>query len=158
MEANKVIHDYSAQRVETPTRSSQANIAVNRNAAQIIRLHGQSAWSRMISNRLDDLNNLEAGWDSYDAVPVRFSTAKFVSEMLEELYFSSLPVPNILPTKSGGLQIEWHRGCDSIEIAVNKPNVASCYVCIEADDVDEEFQARSDYVVIRRHLIRFLGH
>ncbi len=109
-------------------------------------------WSKYIENRFDQLNNLERGWDSYDASPIRYTTAKFVGDMLEALYFDGLKTPVIAPLKSGGIQLEWHRGEDCLEIEVERPNFANCYICIEADDIEDEFRIKSDFSKIREML------
>jgi hypothetical protein len=51
----------------------------------------------------------EAGWDGYDAAPVRACALTDAMKLIRMLP-SSIPVPKIAPEPSGGLTLRWSRG------------------------------------------------
>ena len=64
-------------------------------------------WVDEIIDRLDDVCDLEAGWDGYDGQPIRYSTCDFAKNLLlNQFYSDDLPIPELVPTTVGGLQIE----------------------------------------------------
>jgi hypothetical protein len=67
-------------------------------------------------NRLAELLGLERDWDSYGGLPIQGRIAEYVANMLSTLLASQIPPPSIVPTSSGGLQLEWHRLGSHLEI------------------------------------------
>lgn len=55
----------------------------------------------MFRQRIDSFNNLEKGWDTYDALPVTKTAIQTAHEILEELI--PYNIDRILPTPSGGI-------------------------------------------------------
>ena len=82
----------------------------------------RSEWLRATTNRLSELMRLEKGWDSYSGKPLSPPSAYFSMQLLLEVASDKTPAPHLVPTTSGGLQIEWHRGRRSLEILVRRPN------------------------------------
>lgn len=59
-----------------------------------------------IRRRLDVLKALGPGWDSYGALEVEESACERVMRLVEALP-ASCPAPWVVPTPSGGVQLEW---------------------------------------------------
>jgi hypothetical protein len=67
------------------------------------------------------LGALQNNWDSYGARPIESSIARAAIEFLVDALPPHAPLPTVVPTSWGGIQLEWHcRGVD-LEIAVRSP-------------------------------------
>src|SRR6476469_8907832 len=81
-------------------------------------------WQIEVVNALTQLATLQQGWDSYNAPPLRRDAGHFALEILQSVMRPRTPVPQIVPSSSGGVQLEWHeRGVD-LELHVTAP-----YMC-----------------------------
>lgn len=78
-------------------------------------------WGEAITQKLDELINLEQGWDGYNACPVSFANASFAQALLKEICNADTPPPQIVPGTDGDLQIEWHIQDIDIELHVVQP-------------------------------------
>lgn len=69
--------------------------------------------------RIKSLASLESNWDSYGAVPLQrgavLHAIRLVAAILQN---EDVPLPAIVPTSEGGLQLEWHRGRATLEMEV----------------------------------------
>jgi hypothetical protein len=73
-------------------------------------------WLRPTLESIAPLLKLQAGWDSYGGQPIDQRVVKTAIEVLFSVMADDSPVPAIVPTSSGGLQLEWHRGGSDLEI------------------------------------------
>lgn len=78
-------------------------------------------WGEVITEKLDELINLEQGWDGYNAVPVSFANASFAQALLKEVCHADTPPPQIVPGVDGDLQIEWHIHGIDVELHIVQP-------------------------------------
>jgi hypothetical protein len=78
-------------------------------------------WQAETLARVTALLKMRAGWDSYRALPVRHDAAMFALTILENVMRSSTPSPSVIPSASGGLQLEWHVNDIDLEIHVLEP-------------------------------------
>ena len=69
-----------------------------------------------ISQRIDELRELPADWDSYGAEPVADKAAETAMDVLTGFCLDGVMMPTIVPTSSGGLQAEWHIADADLEI------------------------------------------
>ncbi len=74
-------------------------------------------------DRLHHLGSLAPNWDSYDAVPVQGTAAVEAMRLLAQILTFDVPTPTLVPTSSGGLQLEWHQDEAELELDVH-PNGA----------------------------------
>jgi hypothetical protein len=70
--------------------------------------------------RLDELSNLEAGWDGHKGLPLRSDVKQVVLELLNHPLFLYSPF-DIIPDPNGGVQVEYHEGVLKIELHIEKP-------------------------------------
>jgi hypothetical protein len=125
------------------------NIRLNSDRQDFQERIRKSEWLRQVSLRLDELCALDTGWDGYSSEKVRFSTADFVNQFLQEVYFDGLPTPALVPSADGGIQVEWVEGhANAIEALVDRPNHMECFVAIEGHD-EQEFVCRSDFQLLK---------
>ena len=79
-------------------------------------------WPLRAQNRLSQLMRLNKGWDGYNGKPLAPETAYFAMHVLLQVCTERTPVPHLVPTSNGGVQIEWHKGACSLEIMIRRPN------------------------------------
>jgi hypothetical protein len=76
------------------------------------------AWANPVFQSLVSRWGVEPGWDGHRAVP---TSAVLVARLLTCLQAAMPPgakPPIVTPLYDGGVQAEWHRGDDSLEIVV----------------------------------------
>jgi hypothetical protein len=75
-------------------------------------------WQEVLLREIISLQKLNRGWDSYDAPPISLDAMEFASIVLYNIMQPHTPLPQVVPTSVGGVQLEWHeRGID-LEIHV----------------------------------------
>jgi len=75
-------------------------------------------WQVELLGRIGRLLELPSNWDSYGARPVSRDFLRYALEVLRVIMRPGTPLPALIPTSLGGIQIEWHtRGID-LEIRV----------------------------------------
>lgn len=107
------------------------------------------AWREDLEDRLEELIQLPEGWDGYDGRPVSFANAVFALGMLERLYMSAAPPPELVPGYNGDLQAEWHVGGVDIELHVRAPNDVHAWRVTPATGIDgEEIPLTNDFTIV----------
>jgi hypothetical protein len=71
-------------------------------------------------SRIRTLAQLESNWDSYNGVPLQASAVLHAVHLLGAIFqYDDVPLPAIVPTSAGGLQLEWHRANATLEMEVS---------------------------------------
>jgi hypothetical protein len=78
-------------------------------------------WVQPTLSRLGQLLTLPRDWDSYGGWPVDPACAWAAWQLLLTLMIENTPVPTLVPTSRGGVQIEWHAKGIDLEIEVLTP-------------------------------------
>jgi hypothetical protein len=78
-------------------------------------------WQVEIVSALAKFAKLQAGWDSYGAPPVNRDAGHFVLEILQGIMRPQTPIPQIIPSSVGGVQLEWHEKGIDLELHVTAP-------------------------------------
>lgn len=78
-------------------------------------------WIEPVVQKLGELLQLPRNWSSYRSEPVRAEIATALLQLLLEVMADETPPPAVVPTASGGLQAEWHRGGYDLEIEAFSP-------------------------------------
>lgn len=74
-------------------------------------------WLVSWMERLSRLLNLPEGWDSYEASRIKPSAIiGAINFLLPAVQDLSIPVPDAIPHRSGGVQLEWHVGETDLEV------------------------------------------
>lgn len=92
----------------------------------------EPAWLYSMLDRFQHLSRLSDNWDSYGGHPTTdlaiFTALSLIARLLTD---ASTP-PTIVPTSEGGVQLEWHRGGDELEIRVTPTGEISAFRFNEA--------------------------
>jgi len=116
-------------------REREESYAVHRVASErVVMVKGidarvmRSAWLMQTLKSLAKLLNLPPNWDSYGALPIDSGCAEFALSILIQIMGDPTPPPSIVPTVSGGVQLEWHMKGIDLEIEVSSPTQGQYYV------------------------------
>jgi hypothetical protein len=100
-------------------------------------------WQVEVVRRLSDLRELTPGWDGYRAPALSHGAVSFAIELLGKVMRSRTPLPQLVPSSVGGVQIEWHEKDIDLEI-----HIAAPYRCElwyqnhrSGEVIDQEFTA-----------------
>ncbi len=83
------------------------------------------------------LIDLPENWDSYGASPIDPRLIEYGLSLLNELTPSQTPLPKMVPTSRGGIQLEWH--CRDIDLEIRIESLGSLHVSFEDSRTLEEW-------------------
>ncbi|MFH1920396.1 MAG: hypothetical protein ABIP48_10990 [Planctomycetota bacterium] len=84
-------------------------------------------WLEEVVEKLNHVLKLRKGWDSYGAPPISPQLVHPVLMVLIKVMEQETPAPAIVPTASGGIQIEWHMSDIDLEVEILPTGQASWY-------------------------------
>jgi hypothetical protein len=83
---------------------------------------------------LIELLELPAGWNSYNARPIRKENVTSAVDLLARLMQEGTPAPTVVPKVRGGVQLEWHTKGVDLEIAIDSPDDINFF----AEDIQDK--------------------
>jgi hypothetical protein len=79
----------------------------------------EPVWLLPVLEKLADVGSLPENWNSYGARSITAQTVAAALRLLSLIMSDVMPLPSVVPTSRGGIQLEWHtRGVD-LEINVS---------------------------------------
>lgn len=99
----------------------------------------QPRWLADTRQKFDRLLDLPPNWDGSGARAVDAEVLDHALRMLLDVVPSTAPAPYVVPSPSGGVQVEWHEPAGDIEIEFKVDGTASFYM--ETDDREIEESA-----------------
>lgn len=89
----------------------------------VVEIEGEPpSWVAPTVDALGRLLSMPQGWDSYDARQVDPTCVVSAIDIALTIMHDRTPSPAVVPTSSGGIQLEWHtRGID-LEIEIRSPS------------------------------------
>lgn len=103
------------------------------------RLSGSGSEPTSLWHVLDSFQRLAAllpGWDSYGAKPLDPTAVRRTFNLLPALLLDDSPEPSVVPTRDGGVQLEWHRRGVDLEVKV-PPTGPISYLIADAGTGEE---------------------
>lgn len=114
-------------------------------ATEVSSWQADGHWVPVIRKRLNELNALAPNWDSYGGVPLGVEAARGAFELLQLVMEDDSPIPWIVPTSGGGLQIEWNVSDDCfIEVEVIRRTLFEVYSQMPGKEA-KEFNIKFDF-------------
>jgi hypothetical protein len=78
-------------------------------------------WQLEVQKNLLNYAKFPRGWDTYDAEPIGWDTGFFALSILNDFMRPRTPIPQIVPSTAGGVQLEWHQKDVDLELHVTGP-------------------------------------
>lgn len=104
-------------------------------------------WINSVVQRIDHLLGLPDNWDREGALPLQYEIAMDALSFLLERVYHETPAPQIVPTVTGGLQLEWHTGGCDLEI-VFAVDLRPTFYYVAADGCEIEGDAMRKEAII----------
>ena len=99
---------------------------------------GQRAeWLPTVVTRLRTLAQLEEGWDGRNARRISPANLDIAMRLLRAVMRTDTPIPELVPTVRGGLQIEWH--VQDVDVELEILSAARYVLSLEDRANDNEF-------------------
>lgn len=106
------------------------------------------SWTVQLQGRLNELTSLKKGWDGYDGIAVKSSTAQFASEILNTIGHLNLDAPSLVPGSDGSLQIEWHIKGFDLEIDIGAPTHAEVLFVDKVKCTEISYLLSNDFTLL----------
>jgi hypothetical protein len=78
-------------------------------------------WQIEVQARLLKYVQMQKGWDSYRAPPIGWDTGLFALFVLNDVMRTRTPIPQVIPSAVGGVQLEWHEKGVDLELHITAP-------------------------------------
>jgi hypothetical protein len=112
-------------------------------------------FKQFCAQKLQELEQLEAGWDYSDAPPISREVIVAVRDFVNSLPQHVATRPMVVPLSSGNVQLEWHHGRTSLELEFESPVLVHFLKWNPEKQIEEEdVLAASDHEALTR-LIRW---
>jgi len=144
------------QRVFNPVPSAQDTLSNKQNRCRICGAHwsdqglvietegARPAWLERAEARMTSLLQLTENWDSYGASAVDPTRVVDALRLVLDIIGPNTPAPAFVPTRSGGVQFEWHENGIDLEVEVESPFECGVYL-LDGESGDEyELTLRHD--------------
>jgi hypothetical protein len=118
------------------------------------RVNDLSRWVGSVLPSIREFLELPKGWDSYQGQPLRHETGMFALQILYDLMSPRLPIPQVVPAPSGGLQFEWHQNDLDIELYVGAPYECEFHYHDHVTGEEDNIALTSDFSPLNRWMAR----
>ncbi len=96
-------------------------------------------WLHAAVEALGTILDLPENWDSYGAACVDPEAVRHTVYLLSEIMRAETPLPSVVPTNTGGIQLEWHVNGVDLEIEiVSRYRVAAWFRDLRTEQEWEE--------------------
>lgn len=104
-------------------------------AAASVGFSGVPDWLDGLAGQVGELSTLRPGWDGHRGLPIDHGSLRKAWELLLHLTPWVQVPPSLVPTSTGGVVLEWHRG--GIDLEVQFPPKGDAEVSFESEAGDE---------------------
>lgn len=78
-------------------------------------------WQISVVEKLVEFSNLPNDWDGYGSPPVKWDAGMFALNVLSRVMLARTPAPQVVPSPTGGVQLEWHLAGVDLEFHIAAP-------------------------------------
>lgn len=96
------------------------------------------SWITPTTKALSGLLNLPRNWDSYGAERIQESVVMRALMLLTQILGISSPPPSVVPLADGGIQLEWHRKQQDLEISFPVNALPTFFYCDRRSGIEDE--------------------
>lgn len=111
------------------------------------------AWMTPAIARLNALLGLPQNWNSYGSAPITPTAIHRAFQFMVQALPLQTPVPAIVPTPAGGIQLEWHQDALDMEIEL-MPDGIECVVEDQGELIQFALKTQLDLLRLRAYLGR----
>lgn len=106
-----------------------------------------------VVREVSSLGELRPNWNSYGAPAIDPAIARAAVEFMVEHLSPNIPLPAVVPTSRGGIQLEWH--CNDADLEVDFQTPVRLHVSLEdlKADREESSERDGDFEPLRRMLL-----
>lgn len=105
-------------------------------------------WHQETVSNLYAILALNENWDSYGANRISAETADAVTGLLRDIMQAKSPAPQVVPSASGSIQVEWHVAGIDLEIEVESLSTINVFFSDERNE-EPEWEGRVEYDLSR---------
>lgn len=116
-----------------------------------------ASWLGDTQRKFVQLRDLRPDWDSHGGRPADSAILERALETLIEIVPASAPAPQVVPSPSGGVQVEWHQPAADVELEFKADGTASFYAETDEGEVDESGPVARVAPLAGQHLARIFG-
>lgn len=122
----------------------------------VVEPHGPvPEWVGRAAAMLDELLALPENWNGYGAAAIEPRVVPVVLNFLAEVFVEGhAPLPDLVPTADGGVQVEWHVGGFDLEVEVSPKSGLRAYFYDEASEEEWEGSALTNLDLLGRAVTR----
>jgi hypothetical protein len=117
--ASALYDDY--HQIDTSPAADAARESKFPNFSRHYNTEPERKWEAAVVQALVRLVKMPAGWDSYNAPPLRRDAGHFALEILQSVMRPRTPLPQVIPSAAGGVQLEWHEKGVDLELHITAP-------------------------------------
>lgn len=78
-------------------------------------------WQIEVQSHLLSFAKMPTGWDSYSARAIGWEAGLFALSVLNDFMRPRTPIPQVVPSSAGGVQLEWHQKGVDLELHIAGP-------------------------------------
>jgi hypothetical protein len=109
-------------------------------------------WQTEVQKRLVAYAKFPQGWDSYNAPAIGWDAGLFALSLLNDFMRPRTPLPQVVPSTAGGIQLEWHQKGVDLELHITGPY--RCELWFQDHQVPDQaplsLELTDDYSALRK--------
>ncbi|SRR5216684_7884810 len=109
-------------------------------------------WQLEVQKHLLEYAKFPVGWDSYNAPPIGWQAGLFALSVLNDFMRPRTPIPQVVPSTAGGVQLEWHQKGIDLELHIIGPYQCELWFKDHRapDDEPISLELTDDYASLRK--------
>lgn len=111
-------------------------------------------WFPDLAVRSFELLHLPQNWDSYGAIRIEPAAVEDALSLLVDLAGLGTPLPSVVPTVHGGVQLEWHSRESDVEIELTKDQPAEYFTYERASGKEQQGRVLDEMERVRAAIAR----
>lgn len=104
----------------------------------VVKTNQLPAWVEPTISAFSGIQSLHDNWDSYGGKKMSHDLIRLSLSILGQIMASSSPAPSVVPLGSGGIQLEWHRKQQDLEITFPADDIPQFFYRNRATGVEKE--------------------
>jgi hypothetical protein len=95
------------------------------------------SWAIDVAKKLESLEKLQAGWDSYGGLPLKKRAKDFTIQAIGWINEEDLPTPAVVLSSGGTIQLEWKSDGKELHIDLGEGDSIEFVKCDRNGNIEE---------------------